>query len=105
MVKTKRSIIFTNQPRITTWASVAGKKEAEGPLSNYFDICSKEITVVGSWVYTLRDYATTFDFLKRAKAIGLPLEKLITHKFHLADANEALQTNLRQDGLKIAIIP
>ena len=42
MVKTKRSIIFTNQPRITTWASVAGKKEAEGPLSNYFDICSKD---------------------------------------------------------------
>ena len=70
-----------------------------------WDICAKEITVVGSWVYTLRDYATTFDFLKRAKAIGLPREKLITHKFHLADANEALKTNLRQDGLKIAIIP
>ena len=77
----------------------------DATINPHFDICSKEITVVGSWVYTLRDYATTFDFLKRAKAIGLPLEKLITHKFHLADANEALQTNLRQDGLKIAIIP
>jgi len=77
----------------------------DATINPHFDICSKEITVVGSWVYTLRDYATTFDFLKRAKAIGLPLEKLITHKFHLADANEALMTNLRQDGLKIAIIP
>ena len=77
----------------------------DATINPHFDICSKEITVVGSWVYTLRDYATTFDFLKRAKAIGLPLEKLITHKFRLADANEALQTNLRQDGLKIAIIP
>lgn len=77
----------------------------DATINPHFDICSKEITVVGSWVYTLRDYATTFDFLKRAKGIGLPLEKLITHKFHLADANEALQTNLRQDGLKIAIIP
>ena len=77
----------------------------DATINPHFDICSKEITVVGSWVYTLRNYATTFDFLKRAKAIGLPLEKLITHKFHLADANEALQTNLRQDGLKIAIIP
>ena len=77
----------------------------DATINPHFDICSKEITTVGSWVYTLRDYATTFDFLKRAKAIGLPLEKLITHKFHLADANEALQTNLRQDGLKIAIIP
>ena len=77
----------------------------DATINPHFDICAKEITTVGSWVYTLRDYATTFDFLKRAKAIGLPLDKLVTHKFHLADANEALQTNLRQDGLKIAIIP
>ena len=77
----------------------------DATINPHFDICAKEITTVGSWVYTLRDDATTFDVLKRAKAIGLPLEKLITHKFHLADANEALQTNLRQDGLKIAIIP
>ena len=77
----------------------------DATINPHFDICAKEITTVGSWVYTLRDYATTFDFLKRAKAIGLPLEKLITHKFKLAEANEALQTNLRQDGLKIAIIP
>ena len=77
----------------------------DATINPHFDICAKEITTVGSWVYTLRDYATTFDFLKRAKAIGLPLDELITHKFHLADANEALETNLRQDGLKIAIIP
>ena len=77
----------------------------DATINPHFDICSKEITTVGSWVYTLRDYATTFDFLKRAKGIGLPIEKLITHKFALADINEALQTNLRQDGLKIAIIP
>ena len=77
----------------------------DATINPHFDICAKEITTVGSWVYTLRDYATTFDFLKRAKAIGLPLEKLITHKFALADINEALRTNLRQDGLKIAIIP
>ena len=67
-------------------------------------MCAKEITVVGSWVYTLRDYATTFDFLKRAKAIGLPIEKLITHKFPLEEINEALKTNLSMQGLKIAIV-
>ena len=77
----------------------------DATINPHFDICSKEITTVGAWVYTLRDYATTFDFLKRAKAIGLPLEKLITHKFSLSEIDEALQTNLRQDGLKIAIIP
>ena len=75
----------------------------DATINPHFDICSKEITTVGSWVYTLRDYATTFDFLKRAKAIGLPMEKLITHKFPLDQINEALETNLKMEGLKIAI--
>ncbi len=76
----------------------------DATINPHFDICSKEITTVGSWVYTLRDYATTFDFLKRAKGIGLPMNKLITHKFPLSQINEAHVTNLKMEGLKIAII-
>lgn len=76
----------------------------EANINPHFDICAKEITTVGSWVYTLRDYATTFDFLKRAKGIGLPMEKLITHKYPLEQINEALVTNLKMEGLKIAIV-
>ena len=76
----------------------------DATINPHFDICAKEITTVGSWVYTLRDYATTFDFLKRAKGIGLPMEKLITHKFPLSQINEAHITNLKMEGLKIAII-
>ena len=76
----------------------------DATINPHFDICAKEITTVGSWVYTLRDYATTFDFIKRAKGIGLPLEKLITHKFPLSQINEAHKTNLAMEGLKIAII-
>jgi L-iditol 2-dehydrogenase len=76
----------------------------DATINPHFDICAKEITTVGSWVYTLRDYATTFDFLKRAKGIGLPMEKLITHKFPLEQINEALKTNLSMEGLKIAIV-
>ena len=76
----------------------------DATINPHFDICAKEITTVGSWVYTLRDYATTFDFLKRANAIGLPLKKLITHKYPLSKINEAHETNLKMEGLKIAII-
>ncbi len=76
----------------------------DATINPHFDICSKEITTVGSWVYNLRDYATTFDFLKRAKAIGIPMNKLITHKFPLDKINEAHITNLKMEGLKIAII-
>ncbi len=76
----------------------------DASINPHFDICSKEITVVGSWVYTLRDYATTFDFLKRAKGIGLPMKDIITHRYPLSQINEAHQTNLKMEGLKIAII-
>ena len=76
----------------------------DATINPHFDICSKEITTVGSWVYTLRDYATTFDFLKRAKAIGLPMGDLITHRFPLEQIDEAFKTNLSMQGLKIAVI-
>ena len=34
----KQTIILDNPPTIAAWASVAGKKESEGPLSAYFDV-------------------------------------------------------------------
>jgi len=76
----------------------------DATINPHFDICAKEITTVGSWVYTLRDYATTFDFIKRAKGIGIPLNKLITHKYPLNQINEGFITNLKMEGLKIAVI-
>ncbi len=34
----RQSFVLTNPPVISAWASVAGKKESEGPLSSYFDV-------------------------------------------------------------------
>ena len=34
----RQSFILKNPPIITTWASIAGKKEIEGPLSHTFDV-------------------------------------------------------------------
>ena len=33
----KQSFLLPSHPVITSWASVAGKKEKEGPLSSFFD--------------------------------------------------------------------
>ena len=38
----KRSFVLPEMPIITTWASVAGKKESEGPLAPYFDVTAKD---------------------------------------------------------------
>jgi len=77
----------------------------DATINPHFDICAKEITTVGSWVYTLRDYATTFEFLKSAKAIGLPINELITDKYSLDDIDAAYKKNLAMTGLKIAVYP
>lgn len=38
----KQSFLLEKPPVITTWASVSGKKEANGPLGKYFDITSDD---------------------------------------------------------------
>ncbi len=74
-------------------------------INPHHDFCSKEITLVGSWVYTVEEYPVTYNFLRRAQGIGLPVEELITHRFPLEKITEAMEINLRQEGLKIAILP
>ena len=38
----KQSFILQQPPTITEWASVAGKKESEGPISNTFDVTQEQ---------------------------------------------------------------
>ncbi|MBE6976182.1 MAG: stage V sporulation protein AD [Ruminococcaceae bacterium] len=38
----KRSFLLSAMPVITAWASVAGKKESEGPLGHCFDVTSED---------------------------------------------------------------
>ena len=38
----KQSFLLPQMPVITAWASVAGKKESEGPLGHCFDVTSKD---------------------------------------------------------------
>ncbi len=76
----------------------------ESSINPHHDICNKEITLVGSWVYTPQEYPITLSFLETAKEIGLPINKLITHRYPLSKMNEALETNIRMDGIKVVYI-
>ncbi len=42
MQKGQQSFVLPQPPVITHWASVAGKKESEGPLKSYFDITNTD---------------------------------------------------------------
>ncbi len=76
----------------------------DSKINHHFDLCNKEITVVGSWVYSPQDYPIAFAFLKRAKGIGLPVEKMVTHHFPLAQIGDALEANVNMSGIKIAVV-
>lgn len=67
------------------------------------DFCKKEIMLVGTWAYNSWEYPNAYHFLQRAARIGIPVEKLITHRFPLDQIGEAFQTNLRQEGIKIVV--
>ena len=60
---------------------------------------------MGSWVYTVDEYPVAYNFLRRAQGIGLPVESLITHRFLLERIQEAFDVNIRQQGVKVAILP
>ena len=76
----------------------------ECAINHHYDICNKEIALVGSWVYTPQNYPTTFAFLQRAKGIGLPVEELVTHHYPLSRIQEALETNVQMKGIKVAVV-
>ena len=67
------------------------------------DICNKEIKVIGSWTYQAKDWIQACEMLKEAQKNGLPVEELLTHKYALADINEAMEMNISLQGLKIVV--
>lgn len=72
-------------------------------INPHRDICHKEITVTGSWVYNSFEYPNAYHFLQRAERFGLPVTSLITHRFPLAQLDDAIQVNLRQEGIKVLV--
>lgn len=76
----------------------------ECTINPHFDLCNKEITLVGSWTYGAHEYLQTIAFLKQAEFMNLPIEDLITHRFPLEKMNEAMEVNVSMQGIKIAYV-
>jgi L-iditol 2-dehydrogenase len=77
----------------------------ECSINPHEDICKKEITVVGSWVYTANEYPIAIAMIRHLGRLGLPIEDLVTHTFPLAEIDRAMQANIALEGLKIAVSP
>ncbi|MCC5833272.1 MAG: zinc-binding dehydrogenase [Opitutales bacterium] len=75
----------------------------EYSVNPHFDICRKEITLVGSWAYNHWDYPNAYHFLQRAEAIGLPVHELITDRFPLDRIGDAFNASISQSGIKVVV--
>ena len=76
----------------------------EYTVNPHFAMCNKEINLVGSWDYSADDYPTTMAFLRQAREMNIPIKELITHTYSLDQLNEAMETNISQQGIKICYI-
>jgi L-iditol 2-dehydrogenase len=77
----------------------------ECPINPHEDLCKKEITAVGSWVYTAEEYPSAIAMVKQAARIGLPIDELVTSSYPLDRINEAMRDNIAMKGVKLAIVP
>ncbi len=73
----------------------------EYSINPHVAMCNKEINIVGSWDYSADDYPTCIAFLRQAREMNIPIEELITHSFPLDRLNEAMEVNVKQEGIKI----
>jgi L-iditol 2-dehydrogenase len=74
-------------------------------INPHEDLCKKEITAVGSWVYTAQEYPVAIAMIRHLIKIGLPIEDLVSHTFPLSQIQEAMEANLAMKGIKIAVLP
>ncbi len=76
-----------------------------GPvLWNPHVITRKQLQVFGSWSSEPRHLKEAIDFL-RVNQERFPFAQMVSHRFTLAQANEALQTTARWEALKSVIVP
>lgn len=74
-------------------------------INPHEDLCKKEITAVGSWVYTPQEYPVAIAMIRHLERVGLPIEHLITHTFPLEKISDAMEANIAMEGIKLAILP
>lgn len=67
-------------------------------------ITRKQLTVFGSWASEPRHMAIAIEFLRK-QGKRFPFEQLISHRFSLDQASEALQTTAAWSSRKCVIVP
>jgi threonine dehydrogenase-like Zn-dependent dehydrogenase len=68
------------------------------------DICTRNVCVVGVGGETARSYGPALELMARSLDV-LPLERIVSHRFGLAEAGEAVELAQTDAAIKVAIDP
>jgi threonine dehydrogenase-like Zn-dependent dehydrogenase len=66
------------------------------------DVCTRNVTVIGIGGELLSDYAPALELLA-ANLDRLPLERIITHRLPLSDAQAAVELAQRDGAMKVVL--
>jgi threonine dehydrogenase-like Zn-dependent dehydrogenase len=66
-------------------------------------ICNKDMDILGSWAYPPTQFGIVLNLMKIA-VDRLPLDRIVTHKHHVVDAQKAIDTLKSRKGIKHVII-
>lgn len=56
-----------------------------------FEVCEKDIQIFGSWGYGPQEFGSALNILKASHSRGIDFSILVTHRFKLKDAQQALE--------------
>jgi threonine dehydrogenase-like Zn-dependent dehydrogenase len=73
------------------------------PLSPHL-ICSKNLRIVGVGGEAITAYGPSLDALRRYRR-HYPLEKFVTHRYPIEEADAAVRASMADDVLKVVITP
>ncbi len=75
----------------------------EVSINPHYDLCHKEVSLVGSYAYSPQIYPMTIAMTKRAIEIGIPVSEMVTDWYALEDISAGFEKNMSMEGLKIAV--
>ena len=74
------------------------------PINPQKQILSKNARLIGVNGQTAASYASSLRMIKRFLST-IPIDKMITHKFKIADAERALRTGISMESMEVVITP
>lgn len=85
--------------RINVFAGLSGEgwSEVEANLIHY-----NELVITGASSSRRRDYETALQLIETGR---VAVEKMVTHRFPLRDAETAIETSAGGEGIKVAVMP